>query len=78
LTDRDQEQQDRSIELMESQRRLADRQDRWEIVKGLAAIIAAAAVMLGAIIGLSNWWHPGNQPMFPPGTVITIPPAPAR
>lgn len=52
------------------------RQFRLEIVKALAAFIAASAVMTGAIIGLSNWLHPvGQQSMFPPGTVITIPPA---
>jgi hypothetical protein len=57
--------------------KLAAKQDRWEIVKVLAAFIGASAVMMGAILALSNYLHPNGQqqPMFPPGTVITIPPA---
>lgn len=62
---------------MQTQDRLARRQDRLEIVKVLAAYLAASAVMAGAMVGVGNWLHPaGQQTMtFPPGTVITIPPA---
>jgi hypothetical protein len=42
----------------------------------MATLQAAVAVMSGAIILLSIWLHPtSQQPMFPLGTVITIPPA---
>jgi hypothetical protein len=63
------------ITLMPTQDHLYRKPDRWEVVKALAAILAACAVMTGAIIGLSNYLHPASQqPMFPPGTVITMPP----
>lgn len=60
---------------MKTQDDLFDRRMRWETAKALAAFLLAAAVMTGAIIGLSRWLHPVQQPMFPPGTVITIPSA---
>jgi hypothetical protein len=60
----------------EAATKLADRQHAWEIVKALAGILAACAVLTGTILALSNYLRPANQqPMFPPGTVITIPPA---
>jgi hypothetical protein len=45
---------------------------------GLGAFIAGVAVFGGLVFGVSNYLHPAGsqQPMFPPGTVITIPPAP--
>jgi hypothetical protein len=74
VTTRDQEAQDRGIDLMTTQTGLYARQDRWEVAKALAAIIAAAAIMAGTILALSSYLHPASQqPMFPPGTVITIP-----
>jgi hypothetical protein len=52
----------------------ADRQFAWETVKALAGILAAVAVMAGTILAVSNYLRPSSQqPMFPPGTVITIP-----
>jgi hypothetical protein len=67
----------------EAAKKLADRQivaDRrivWEAGKALAGILAGVAVLTGAILELSSYLHPANQqPMFPPGTVITIPAAP--
>ena len=64
---------------MKTQQELYARQHHWETWKALATILAAVAVMSGAIIGLSRWVSPArDQPMFPPGTVITIPAAPAR
>ena len=61
---------------MLSQKQLADRQFRWETIKALGIIGATCAAMTGAILATSSWLHPANQPpMFPPGTVITIPPA---
>jgi hypothetical protein len=63
----------------ETATKLASRQFRWEAVKALAGILAACAVMTGVILALSNYLHPANQqPMFPPGTVIIIPDAPAK
>jgi hypothetical protein len=46
-------------------------------VEVLAAFIGASAVMMGAILALSNYLHPAgqHQPMFPLGTVISIPSA---
>jgi hypothetical protein len=58
---------------MNTQNNLYRRQDRWEIVKALSGMFAACALMVGAIVGLAHWIRP--EPMFPPGTVITIPPA---
>jgi hypothetical protein len=64
----------------EAATKLANRQHFWEVIRALAAFLAASAVMTGAILALSNYLHPAGsqQPMFPPGTVITIPPAPAK
>jgi hypothetical protein len=68
------------IDLMQTQIELYKAQLRWEPWKALAAMIAASAVMTGAVLGLSNWLHPpaSQQAMFPPGTVITIPAAPQK
>lgn len=61
---------------MKTQHDLYSTQHRWEVWKALAAFIAATAVMVGAVIALSNWLHPASQqPMFPPGTTIIIPAA---
>lgn len=46
--------------LVNAQIKLAERQGRWEPWKALAAIIAASAVMVGAVLGLSTWV--GHQP----------------
>ena len=64
----------------EAATKLAGRQFRWEAWKALAGITAAVAVISDTVIALENYLHPGGsqQPMFPPGTVITIPAAPAR
>jgi hypothetical protein len=65
------------VNLMQTQIELYKAQLRWEPWKALAAMVAAAAVFTGGVLALSNWLHPANQPpMFPPGTVITIPAAP--
>ena len=65
------------LKLKQTQHDLYSTQYRWEPWKALAAMIATAAVIAGTILALSNYLHPANQqPMFPPGTVITIPPAP--
>jgi len=62
---------------MKTQIELYKAQLRWEPWKALAAMIAAAAVFMGGVLPVSNWLHPpaGQQAMFPPGTVITIPAA---
>jgi hypothetical protein len=75
VTERDQEEQDVRIDMMLSQKQLADRQFRWETIKAVAAFIAATAVLSGFILGLANWLHPAQAPsvVLPPGTVITIP-----
>lgn len=43
---------------LQAQIRLAERQASWEPWKALAAIIAAAAIMSGAILALSHWRQP--------------------
>jgi hypothetical protein len=60
-TTRDQEEQDIRIDQMTINIEKIRSDLRWEPWKALAAILAAATVMLGAIIGLANWWHP-SQP----------------
>lgn len=75
LTIRDQEEQDTRIDLMQSQKQLADTQYRWEVAKALAAILAGCALFMGAVLAVANYLHRYDQPMFPPGTVITIPAA---
>jgi hypothetical protein len=55
---------------------LKKKQAFWETPKGFAAVVAALALTIGAIgwvVGYSIARAP--QPMFPPGTVITIPQA---
>ncbi len=39
----------------EAAKKLADRQFFWEAAKALAGILAAVAVLTGAILALSNW-----------------------
>jgi hypothetical protein len=42
-------------------------------------MMAAVVVLTGAILALSHHFHQASQqPMFPPGTVIPIPAAPAQ
>lgn len=58
----------------EATTKLADRQFRWETFRALATILASVAVTAGAMIAVGNYMHPAqNQPVLPPGTVITIP-----
>jgi hypothetical protein len=45
---------------LQAQIRLTERQARWEPWKALAAILAAAAIMGGSVLALSNWI--GHQP----------------
>jgi hypothetical protein len=60
----------------EAAKKLADRQIFWESAKALSALLAAVAVISGTVIALENYLRSvSQQPMFPPGTVITIPPA---
>jgi len=73
----DDERRELEDNLMQTQFELFKAQLRYEPWKALAAMVAAAAVFMGGVLALSNWVHPANQqPMFPPGTVITIPAAP--
>lgn len=59
-----------------SPKQLADSQFRWAALKALAGIVFAVAVISGTVIALENYLRPTNQqPMFPPGTIITIPAA---
>jgi hypothetical protein len=71
---------DLRINLMQTPIDLYKAQLRWEPWKALAAMVAAAAVFVGGVLAVSNWIHPAGsqQPMFPPGTVITIPAAPPQ
>jgi hypothetical protein len=74
----DDEERELRINLMQTQIELYKAQLRWEPWKALAAMVATAAVFMGGVLAVSNWLHPANQqPMFPPGTVITIPAAPS-
>jgi translation initiation factor 2 gamma subunit (eIF-2gamma) len=45
---------------LQAQIRLVERQASWEPWKALAAMLAAAAIMAGAVLALSNWI--GRQP----------------
>lgn len=50
----------------------------WETPREFAAVVGALAVTIGALDGVLGYTiarAPQQQPMFPPGTVITIPPA---
>jgi hypothetical protein len=54
---------------------------KWEARKFLLQAMVAAAALVGAGAALGNYLArqaPPSAPMFPPGTVITIPPAPAK
>ena len=42
-------------ELILAQLRLYQTQARWEPFKAMAAIFAAAAIMVGSVLALSNW-----------------------
>jgi hypothetical protein len=49
---------------------------KWEARKFLVSIVLAFAATLGAGAAIGNYLarhEPAPQPMFPPGTVITIP-----
>ena len=52
----------------------------YEPWKVAFAAFATGAALVGAIVGLESYLHRPASPQFPPGTVITIPsaPAPAR
>ena len=58
-------------ELRDVQARLYGRQARWEMPKAVAMILLASAA-ISASARLADYIHP-PQPMFPSGTVITIP-----
>jgi flagellar biosynthesis/type III secretory pathway M-ring protein FliF/YscJ len=66
----------------EVRRREWEQNQRWELLKLLVSAIVAAAALLGAGAAIGNYlarhFEPPaiQQPMFPPGTVITIPAAP--
>lgn len=62
---------------MQTQNGLFSKQDRWEIIKVLAAMAVGCAALFAASVGIANYLMPKQQPqyVFPPGTVITIPPA---
>lgn len=71
------------INLMQTQIELYKAQLRWEPWKALAAMVAAAAVMFGTVVALSNWLHPAGsvqqsppQIIFQPGSIV-VTPAPA-
>jgi F0F1-type ATP synthase membrane subunit c/vacuolar-type H+-ATPase subunit K len=76
VTTRDQEEQDLRIDQMTINIEKMRRDMRAETIKIGIALFAALAAAVGAGIAVSNWARPtAPQPMFPPGTVITIPPA---
>ncbi len=66
----------------EAAAKLAIRQHLWETPKGLAAIIAALAVTIGALGGIAGYAlrgvpQPPAQIIFQPGSIV-VPPAPAK
>ena len=81
----DDEEREIRVNLMQTQIELYKAQLRWEPWKALAAMLAASAVMTGAVLGLSNWLHrPGEQAppppqiIFQPGSIQVLPAAPAK
>jgi len=54
---KDDEEQERRIELMKTQIDLYPKQARWEVIKGLAAILGAAAAIAGTAVGLAALLH---------------------
>lgn len=50
---------------------------KWEARKFAVSAIIAFAAAVGAGVAIGNWiGRQQAQPTFPPGTTITIPPAP--
>jgi hypothetical protein len=48
-------------DLRDAQTRLARTQARWEAVKAVAALAAAAAVFMGFVLAGITWLHPRPQ-----------------
>lgn len=48
-------------DLRVAQTDLARKQARWEAVKAVAALAAAAAVFMGFVLAGITWLHPGPQ-----------------
>ncbi len=88
MTTRDQEEQDLRIDQMAINIEKMRADMRWETWKFVISLVLASAALLGAGAAIGNYLanHPQSpptptQPMFPPGTVIMIPPvstSPAR
>jgi hypothetical protein len=60
------------FDMAETQRK-AELNQRWENRKFLLQMVLAAAALMGAGVALGNYIS--RAPSYPPGTVITIPPA---
>jgi hypothetical protein len=76
----DDERQELKDDIMQTQFELFKAQVRWEPWKALAAMVAAAAVFMGAVLAVSNWVRPST-----PQTIIVhldsplvAPPAPVK
>jgi hypothetical protein len=74
---RDQEEQDLRIDQMTVNIEKMRAEMKWESRKFVISTVVAAAALAGAGVAIGNWI--GRQqaaaPIYPPGTVITIPPA---
>lgn len=72
---------DLKVAVMCADLKLKERQWLWETPKGIAAMAAAMAVVIGAIAGVLGYQiartPPAQVAQFPPGTVITASAAPA-
>lgn len=75
---------DEEIELKEAIMRadlnLKRKQAFWETPRNLAIVLGAVVALAATAAGIFGWnfgrdLAKSQQPMFPPGTVITIPPA---
>jgi hypothetical protein len=65
------------VAVMQADLRLKQRQNFWEVPKGIATVAAAMAVFLGFVLAASAWIHPSPQQIVvqlqQPLTVKVIP-----
>jgi hypothetical protein len=49
------------VQLMETQLKLYRKQERYELVKVVAAFLVGIAAFVGGVLAVSAWWHPSPQ-----------------
>jgi hypothetical protein len=82
MTERDQEEQDLRIQVMQADLRLKAKQSFWETPRNLFIMAGALVAIVATLAGLAGYRAGQQAPAatvgsvsFPPGTVITIPAA---